>query len=436
MQSISSSQTIVKAFPSLHEAQAFVDGKALSQASSKQPSEQKFYAVQRGKKPGVYTDWPSAQAQIQGFRGPKHKKFTSRAEAEAFVAADKQKNLSFDPSQTLSPEEEIRQLIVRNSAPGLVTNGIYQPKDKDGNPYELGTGPLPPGAEDSFDPNIKLSEDGIIVQKSIEEKNKTKMMLREKDPPGMLRIYTDGSSLRNGQAGARAGIGVFFGPQDPKYATSPPPTKTQTVYTIDWVSRGAPTPPSRKQRKLTNWRYRNVSEALKGSKQTNQRAELTAIQRALDIAPRHRDVTIYTDSRYSIDCVTDWYRNWERNEWRNKKGKPVENKDVIAEVRSMIVERESLGKQTFFVWVKGHASDEGNVQADRLAVDGARAGSGVGGEGSGSGSDVEDDESTSASEQGVENGVKTENVDDDGELNGAFEEMERAMAGTGDEWID
>lgn len=123
--------------------------------------------------------------------------------------------------------------------------------------------------------------------------------------------------------------------------------------------------------------YRNVSEALKGTKQTNQRAELTAILRALDIAPIHRDVTIYTDSKYSIDCVTNWYKNWERNGWVNAKGKPVENKDLVMDIREKIEERDLLKKGTYFVWVKGHASDAGNIAADRLAVEGATRGRGI-----------------------------------------------------------
>jgi ribonuclease HI len=126
-----------------------------------------------------------------------------------------------------------------------------------------------------------------------------------------------------------------------------------------------------------NVAYRNVSEALRGTKQTNQRAELTAILRALDIAPRHRDVTIYTDSKYAISCVTEWYKNWVKNKWTNSKGKPVENKDLIVDIREKIEERDYLQKGTFFVWVKGHAADEGNVAADRLAVEGARRGRGV-----------------------------------------------------------
>ena len=33
---------------------------------------------------------------------------------------------------------------------------------------------------------------------------------------GVIRIHTDGSSLSNGQYGARAGLGVYFGPGDPR----------------------------------------------------------------------------------------------------------------------------------------------------------------------------------------------------------------------------
>ena len=122
---------------------------------------------------------------------------------------------------------------------------------------------------------------------------------------------------------------------------------------------------------------RNVSEALRGTKQTNQRAELTAVLRALEIAPKHRDVTIYSDSKYSISCVTEWYRNWEGNKWLNAKGKPVENKDLVVEIRSKIEERDYVGRQTRFEWVRGHAGDQGNVAADRLAVEGATKGRSV-----------------------------------------------------------
>ena len=179
--------------------------------------------MQVGKVPGVYNDWASAQAQIRDVKGPKYKKFGTWAEAEAFVAQGRQFNGDLvHMFEQVPPEKKRKMEMINRSAPGLVVGSIYAPRDADGNAYEPGTGPLPPGAEDGFDPNIKLDIDGQVVNKVEAEKVKTKIMTRERDPPGMLRIYTDGSSLRNGTAGARAGIGVFFGPQDPKYALSFP----------------------------------------------------------------------------------------------------------------------------------------------------------------------------------------------------------------------
>lgn len=119
---------------------------------------------------------------------------------------------------------------------------------------------------------------------------------------------------------------------------------------------------------------RNVSESLPGSRQTNQRAELTAISRALEIVPRNRHVVIITDSRYAIDCVTTWYITWRKNGWKTSAGKAVENKDLVESILVKMEERNKLQVQTDFEWIKGHANHPGNVEADRLAVDGARKG--------------------------------------------------------------
>jgi ribonuclease HI len=134
---------VVKAFATLAEAQAFLRGEFTSQ--TKQPSEVKFYGVQVGKVPGVYLDWPQAQVQIQGVKGPKYKKFNTRAEAEAFVAQGRNKNGSLVDVQ-LPPEKKYRLDMINRSTPGLVTGSTYAPKDVNGNTFEPGTGPLPPGA--------------------------------------------------------------------------------------------------------------------------------------------------------------------------------------------------------------------------------------------------------------------------------------------------
>lgn len=147
----------------------------------------------------------------------------------------------------------------------------------------------------------------------------------------VLVIYTDGSSLANGKKGARAGVGVFFGANDP----------------------------------------RNISERLVGEPQTNQRAELTAIQRALEVAPVAQKVQICTDSQYSINCMTQWAASWERKDWKTATGAEVKNQDIIRKVLATMQQRTRAGGETYFQWVKGHSTDVANAAADRLAVQGA-----------------------------------------------------------------
>jgi ribonuclease HI len=45
----------------------------------------KFYAIAAGRKPGIYTNWPEAQAQIMSFPGARYKGFSTRVEAEVWL---------------------------------------------------------------------------------------------------------------------------------------------------------------------------------------------------------------------------------------------------------------------------------------------------------------------------------------------------------------
>ncbi|MCF0155172.1 MAG: RNase H1/viroplasmin domain-containing protein, partial [Veillonella sp.] len=45
----------------------------------------KWYAVQAGRKPGIYTTWADCEAQVKGFGGAVYKSFTSLEEAQAFL---------------------------------------------------------------------------------------------------------------------------------------------------------------------------------------------------------------------------------------------------------------------------------------------------------------------------------------------------------------
>ena len=99
---------------------------------------------------------------------------------------------------------------------------------------------------------------------------------------------------------------------------------------------------------------------------TNQQAELTAILMALRTV-RDPNILIRTDSKYSIGCLTEWYQRWEQNGWRTAHG-PVENKNLIQEVLAEI--RSKPVRSIRFEYVKAHASDVYNIEADRLADQG------------------------------------------------------------------
>jgi len=71
--------------------------------------------------------------------------------------------------------------------------------------------------------------------------------------------------------------------------------------------------------------------------QTNQRAELMAIFKAIEIAlksfsPNETSLTIYTDSMYSKNCLTSWLPGWVAKEWKTTQGKDVCHRDLIEQL--------------------------------------------------------------------------------------------------------
>lgn len=57
----------------------------LAETINVKPAKTRYYAVAIGHKTGVYRDWPSAEKQVNGFHGAKHKKFKTEEEALAYV---------------------------------------------------------------------------------------------------------------------------------------------------------------------------------------------------------------------------------------------------------------------------------------------------------------------------------------------------------------
>lgn len=69
-----------------------------------------FYAVKKGLTPGIYTNWPDCQAQINGYSGAVYKGFATLDEAKAFMGGQAQvfgQVQAFGESQQMSVTEAV-----------------------------------------------------------------------------------------------------------------------------------------------------------------------------------------------------------------------------------------------------------------------------------------------------------------------------------------
>lgn len=97
---------------------------------------------------------------------------------------------------------------------------------------------------------------------------------------------------------------------------------------------------------------------------TNQRMELTAAIRALEVTREGVMVSVISDSRYVVDCFRQgWWKKWERNGWKNASKQPVVSQDLWVRLIALVLARDV----TFF-YVKGHAGAVHNERAHDLAT--------------------------------------------------------------------
>ncbi len=141
-------------------------------------------------------------------------------------------------------------------------------------------------------------------------------------------VYTDGACSKNGTRAACAGIGIYFGENDP----------------------------------------RNVSEKLLG-KQTNNLAELTAIVKTHAIIRPDllsgKKVAIFTDSEYAIKCVSTYGEKCYKQNWNVD----IPNKELVKTAYELYKDNSNNVR---FIHVRAHTQKTdihsiGNDQADKLA---------------------------------------------------------------------
>lgn len=101
-------------------------------------------------------------------------------------------------------------------------------------------------------------------------------------------------------------------------------------------------------------------------KTTNNRMELMGAIEALNALKKPSTVRLHTDSTYVKDGLTKWIHGWKQNGWKTAAKKPVKNQDLWQALEAAC-QRHDIE----WIWVKGHAGDEGNEKADELARLGA-----------------------------------------------------------------
>lgn len=232
-----------------------------------QTSNESFYAVAVGRKRGIYASWAECQAQVDGLEKREFRKFSNLKDAEEF----------------LKPKNKKSQTPAK--------------------PYER------PGGTRAYSTLAisRQSQESPVIG-------------------NQCTVYTDGACTNNGKANAKAGIGVYWGRDDP----------------------------------------RNVSEPLSG-RPTNNRAEIHAAVRAISQAKQQgfAGVTIMTDSQFMIKSMTEWLTGWKRKGWKTSAGQEVKNKEDFIQL-----EKASNGIEVNWIKVPAHSGVEGNEGADQLAVAG------------------------------------------------------------------
>ena len=95
---------------------------------------------------------------------------------------------------------------------------------------------------------------------------------------------------------------------------------------------------------------------------TNNKMELMAPIKALQEVKEQQPIEIYTDSQYVKLGITDWIHKWIKNNWQTTKKEPVKNKELWMELYEL-----TKSNNIKWIWVKAHAGNTLNEQVDLLA---------------------------------------------------------------------
>ena len=97
---------------------------------------------------------------------------------------------------------------------------------------------------------------------------------------------------------------------------------------------------------------------------TNNKMEIMAVIKGLELLKEKCKVTIYSDSSYVVDSVTKgWVYSWKKNNWIKSDRKQAKNIDLWVRLLELIDKHEITFKK-----VKGHSDNIYNNRCDELAT--------------------------------------------------------------------
>jgi len=101
---------------------------------------------------------------------------------------------------------------------------------------------------------------------------------------------------------------------------------------------------------------------------TNNRMEIMAAIAGLQALRGRCAVTLYTDSQYLANAITQgWAKRWRANGWKRNKADRALNPDLWQELLDLCDKH-----QVTVIWIKGHAGTPENERCDVLSREAAQ----------------------------------------------------------------
>lgn len=112
--------------------------------------------------------------------------------------------------------------------------------------------------------------------------------------------------------------------------------------------------------------YKGMEKEVSGGEldTTNNKMEMMAVVKGLELLKEPCDVTVYSDSAYVVNSIEKgWLLGWKKNNWIKADKKRVKNIEIWERILQLMQIHTVR-----FVKVKGHSDNVYNNRCDQLAV--------------------------------------------------------------------